>query len=89
MPRRAFEPQSLEIPPLERFKQLLEDGNEASTTMSFGRMLSTMLKDENIGKRIVPIIPDEARTFGLEPLFRQCGIYAPAGKNTSRSMPAS
>jgi pyruvate dehydrogenase E1 component len=80
LPRRRFEPRPLEIPPLERFKDLLDDSNDASTTMAFGRMLRTMLKDEEIGERIVPIIPDEARTFGLEPLFRQCGIYASRGQ---------
>ena len=51
-----------------------------STTMSFDRLLSILLKDDTLGERIVPIIPDEARTFGLEPLFRQCGIYAPEGQ---------
>jgi pyruvate dehydrogenase E1 component len=80
LPSRVFEQRPLEVPRRERFSHLLEDGNEASTTMSFGRMLGTMLKDDQIGKRIVPIIPDEARTFGLEPLFRQCGIYAPGGQ---------
>ena len=80
LPSRRFEPRPLDIPPLEQFQNLLKGGGDASTTMAFGRMLSTMLKDESIGKRIVPIIPDEARTFGLEPLFRQCGIYAPGGQ---------
>jgi pyruvate dehydrogenase E1 component len=80
LPSRRFEPRPLDIPPLERFQNLLKGGGEASTTMAFGKMLSTMLKDENIGARIVPIIPDEARTFGLEPLFRQCGIYVPGGQ---------
>jgi pyruvate dehydrogenase E1 component len=80
LPSRSFDARPLEIPPLEKFGPLLENGDEASTTMSFGRSLRTMLKDENIGERVVPIIPDEARTFGLEPLFRQCGIYAPGGQ---------
>ena len=80
LPSRSFETQPLDIPALDQFANLLEEADEASTTMSFGRMLGTMLKDERIGNRIVPIIPDEARTFGLEPLFRQCGIYAPGGQ---------
>ena len=51
-----------------------------ATTMAFGRILSDLLKDKKIGKRIVPIIPDEARTFGMEALFRQCGIYSSKGQ---------
>jgi pyruvate dehydrogenase E1 component len=80
LPRRAFQPRPLEVPALGRFDNLLKGGSEASTTMSFGRLLSTLLKDKKIGGRVVPSIPDEARTFGLEPLFRQCGIYAPGGQ---------
>ncbi len=53
---------------------------EVSTTMAFVKMLGKMLKDEQIGKYIVPIVPDEARTFGMDPLFRQVGIYAHAGQ---------
>ncbi|MBP7775892.1 MAG: pyruvate dehydrogenase (acetyl-transferring), homodimeric type [Acidobacteria bacterium] len=56
------------------------DGRSASTTMVFVRMLSKLLRDEAIGKLIVPIVPDEARTFGMESLFRQVGIYAHAGQ---------
>jgi len=56
------------------------DGREVSTTMVFVRILSKLLKDKNIGKLIVPIVPDEARTFGMEALFRQVGIYAHAGQ---------
>lgn len=80
LPNRSVQSRPLDIPPLDQFEYLLTSTEEASTTMSFGRMLGTMLKDEAIGERIVPIIPDEARTFGLEPLFRQCGIYAPGGQ---------
>ncbi|MBN2296017.1 MAG: pyruvate dehydrogenase (acetyl-transferring), homodimeric type, partial [Pirellulales bacterium] len=80
LPQRSFKPRSLEIPPLEDFRNLLKGGSEAATTMSLGRMLHKMLRDKNIGRRIVPIIPDEARTFGLEPLFRECGIYSPCGQ---------
>ena len=53
---------------------------EISTTMAFVRMLTTLLKDKNIGKNIVPIVPDEARTFGMEGLFRQIGIYSSVGQ---------
>ncbi len=53
---------------------------EASTTMVVGRIVSKLLKDKNVGKLIVPIIPDESRTFGMESLFSQCGIYAPTGQ---------
>ncbi|MBM3889406.1 MAG: pyruvate dehydrogenase (acetyl-transferring), homodimeric type, partial [Verrucomicrobia bacterium] len=53
---------------------------EASTTMAFVRMLSKMLRDKNLGPRIVPIVPDEARTFGMEALFRECGIYSNVGQ---------
>jgi pyruvate dehydrogenase E1 component len=51
-----------------------------STTMAFVRILTTLLKDKNIGKRVVPIVPDESRTFGMEGLFRQIGIYSPDGQ---------
>jgi pyruvate dehydrogenase E1 component len=78
--RRAAAP--LEIPPLETFKPLLEssEGREISTTMAFVRLLTTLLKDKQIGKQIVPIVPDEARTFGMEGLFRQVGIYSSVGQ---------
>jgi pyruvate dehydrogenase E1 component len=56
------------------------EGRKASTTMVFVRMLSKLLRDESIGKQVVPIVPDEARTFGMEALFRQVGIYAHAGQ---------
>jgi len=56
------------------------DGREASTTMVFVRLLSKLLRDPEIGKLIVPIIPDEARTFGMEALFRQVGIYSSVGQ---------
>src|SRR5262249_16453080 len=56
------------------------DGRRASTTMVFVRMLSKLLRDPDIGRLIVPIVPDEARTFGMEALFRQVGIYAHSGQ---------
>ena len=69
-------------PPLEYFKESLEGsgGREVSTTMAFVRMLTLLMKHPEIGKRVVPIIPDEARTFGMESLFRQFGIYASQGQ---------
>ncbi|HIP76169.1 MAG TPA: pyruvate dehydrogenase (acetyl-transferring), homodimeric type [Psychromonas hadalis] len=72
----------LEIPKLSLFKALLEgsNGREISTTMAFVRVLTALLKDKSIGKHIVPIIPDEARTFGMEGLFRQVGIYSREGQ---------
>src|ERR1700726_2753706 len=70
------------IPPLESFASLLEGTGEReiSTTMAFVRALTMLLKDKNIGRNIVPIVPDEARTFGMEGLFRQIGIYSSVGQ---------
>ena len=74
---------ALNIPKLETFAgQLKASGQrEISTTMAFVRILSTLVKDKAIGSKIVPIVPDEARTFGMEGLFRQMGIYSPVGQN--------
>ncbi|KGK22678.1 pyruvate dehydrogenase [Vibrio navarrensis] len=70
------------VPALEEFKPLLEEQKrEISSTMAYVRALNILLKDKNIGKNIVPIIADEARTFGMEGLFRQIGIYNPHGQN--------
>ncbi len=82
LPARLPLDERLEIPPLPSFGRLLDGtGNKpASTTMAFSQLLSNLLKDKQIGKRIVPIIPDEARTFGMEGLFRQCGIYSSKGQ---------
>ncbi len=82
VPYRQTDTPVLEAPPLESFKGLLASSKkrEISTTMAFVRLLSSIVKDKNIGKHIVPIIPDEARTFGMEGLFRQLGIYAPTGQ---------
>ncbi|GAA4436890.1 pyruvate dehydrogenase (acetyl-transferring), homodimeric type [Bremerella cremea] len=70
------------IPTLEAYKEFLggSKGKEMSTTMGFVRLLSKLCKDENIGKQIVPIVPDESRTFGMEGMFRQVGIYAHSGQ---------
>jgi len=72
----------LDTPPLDFFKEQLagSEGREVSTTMAFVRILTNLLKEKNVGKRVVPIIPDEARTFGMESLFRQVGIYASQGQ---------
>ncbi len=73
----------LEIPPLTTFKGQLENtgDREISTTMAFVRILTTLLRDKKIGKNVVPIVPDESRTFGMEGLFRSAGIYNPLGQN--------
>ncbi|MAD73638.1 MAG: pyruvate dehydrogenase (acetyl-transferring), homodimeric type [Rheinheimera sp.] len=71
----------LTLPELDAFDSLLtEQKREISTTMGYTRILNVLLKDEHIGKQIVPIIADEARTFGMEGLFRQIGIYNPGGQ---------
>ncbi|WP_028107719.1 pyruvate dehydrogenase (acetyl-transferring), homodimeric type [Ferrimonas futtsuensis] len=83
MPARSSKfTEELITPPLKAFDAVLKgsNGREISTTMAFVRVLTALLKDKQIGKRIVPIIPDEARTFGMEGLFRQVGIYAHEGQ---------
>lgn len=73
--------QPLQIPALSEFSALLEEQNkEISTTIAFVRALNVMLKDKSVGPRLVPILADEARTFGMEGLFRQIGIYSPNGQ---------
>jgi pyruvate dehydrogenase E1 component len=82
MPERKVPPSQIQAPPLENFADLM-GGSKAphpSTTMAFVRLLTTLMKNPQIGKRVVPIIPDEARTFGMESLFRQFGIYASGGQ---------
>src|SRR5580704_10741559 len=82
LPVRKPEAPALVVPPLEAFRPLLEGSGdrEISTTMAFVRILTILLKDKNIGRHIVPIVPDEARTFGMEGLFRQIGIYSAVGQ---------
>jgi len=82
LPRRVIDVPKLEIPPLDAFKAVTDGSGdrEISTTMAFVRILTALLKDKNIGKNIVPIVPDEARTFGMEGLFRQIGIYSAMGQ---------
>ena len=73
--------EKLAVPALDKFSALLgEQKREISTTMAYVRILNVLLKDKGIGKNIVPIIADEARTFGMEGLFRQVGIYNPHGQ---------
>ncbi|RUO62502.1 pyruvate dehydrogenase (acetyl-transferring), homodimeric type [Pseudidiomarina insulisalsae] len=80
--RRANTDVELEMPPLKAFESVLKGSGDRqiSTTMAFVRVLTALLKDKKIGKRVVPIIPDEARTFGMEGLFRQVGIYSSQGQ---------
>ncbi|MEO0616363.1 MAG: pyruvate dehydrogenase (acetyl-transferring), homodimeric type [Pseudomonadota bacterium] len=82
LPRRRVEAPKLEVPSLAVFKTQVQGSGEReqSTTMAFVRMLTTLVKDKKIGKYIVPIVPDEARTFGMEGMFRQIGIYSSKGQ---------
>ncbi len=82
LPARAQRAEALDAPPLELFKSQLEGTGEReiSTTMAFVRILAALLRDKKIGSRVVPIVPDESRTFGMEGLFRQVGIYSPVGQ---------
>ncbi len=82
LPRRVPSTERLTVPPLAAFSEFLRGSErfEVSTTMAFVRMLSMLLRNKEIGKRIVPIIPDEARTFGMDPLFREIGIYSSKGQ---------
>ncbi|MSP97260.1 MAG: pyruvate dehydrogenase (acetyl-transferring), homodimeric type [Betaproteobacteria bacterium] len=71
------------VPPLASFEQVLKatpEGREISTTMAFVRILTALVRDSAIGKHVVPIVPDEARTFGMEGMFRQLGIYSSVGQ---------
>jgi pyruvate dehydrogenase E1 component len=82
MPVRKQMAAPLEVPDLSLFDTLLKDSGdrEMSTTMAFVRMLTLLARDKKIGKNIVPIVPDEARTFGMEGMFRQLGIYSSVGQ---------
>ena len=82
LPKRNPEVPVLDVPGLSMFDAIMKSSGdrELSTTMAFVRMLSAMTRDKSIGKRIVPIVPDEARTFGMEGLFRQLGIYSSSGQ---------
>jgi pyruvate dehydrogenase E1 component len=80
--RRARASQTVTLPALNTWGQFAIDtaGKEMSTTMAFVRMLGSLLKDAQLGKRVVPVVADEARTFGMANLFRQVGIYSPLGQ---------
>jgi pyruvate dehydrogenase E1 component len=80
--RRQRIDEPLEVPSLEIFSSQLEDTGEReiSTTMAFVRILAALLRDEELGPRVVPIVPDESRTFGMEGMFRQLGIYSHVGQ---------
>ncbi|AMP92491.1 pyruvate dehydrogenase (acetyl-transferring), homodimeric type [Legionella pneumophila] len=82
LPHRSIEVEQLKIPHLEEFSSITKGlgDREISTTMAFVRILSVLLKNKDISSRIVPIVPDECRTFGMEGLFRQIGIYSPVGQ---------
>ncbi|MGB0866293.1 MAG: transketolase-like TK C-terminal-containing protein, partial [Granulosicoccaceae bacterium] len=82
LPQRNKFAAPLEVPALDAFKALLgaSGDREMSTTMAFVRILTTLTKDKKLGKNVVPIVPDEARTFGMEGMFRQLGIYSSVGQ---------
>ncbi|MBI3370355.1 MAG: pyruvate dehydrogenase (acetyl-transferring), homodimeric type [Betaproteobacteria bacterium] len=84
LPQRRSKADSVPaVPPLAAFEAVLKgsgEGREMSTTMAFVRVLTTLVRDKGIGRHIVPIVPDEARTFGMEGMFRQLGIYSSQGQ---------
>ncbi|MEH6492200.1 pyruvate dehydrogenase (acetyl-transferring), homodimeric type [Halopseudomonas sp.] len=82
MPQRRIESARVPVPPLDTLKAILDGSGdrEISTTMAFVRIISQLVKDKELGPRIVPIVPDEARTFGMEGMFRQLGIYSSVGQ---------
>jgi pyruvate dehydrogenase E1 component len=82
VPQRKRKGNALKTPPLSAFENMLTatGEREISTTMAFVRILSTLVRDKELGKYIVPIVPDEARTFGMEGMFRQLGIYSSVGQ---------
>ena len=87
-PARRPKAAPLEVPPLSAFETLLKasgEGRELSTTMAFVRILTTLVRDKKLGKFVVPIVPDESRTFGMEGMFRQLGIYSHVGQQIGRA----
>ena len=82
LPQRRSRSASLPVPAVEAFQTQLDGTGEreASTTMAFVRILTALTRDKQLGKHVVPIVPDEARTFGMEGMFRQIGIYASQGQ---------
>jgi pyruvate dehydrogenase E1 component len=83
LPKRRPQAEALPVPPLSAFEALLKgsaEGRGYSTTMAFVRLLNILVKDKQIGRRVVPIVPDESRTFGMEGMFRQLGIWNQLGQ---------
>jgi pyruvate dehydrogenase E1 component len=82
LPARRQKAEALAVPALSAFGGQLKasDGREISTTMAFVRILNTLLRDKNVGRHVVPIVPDESRTFGMEGMFRQFGIFSQLGQ---------
>lgn len=83
VPSRRAKSEALQLPDFSIYNTITtatKEGREISTTMAFVRALTALMKDPNIGKRIVPIVPDESRTFGMEGMFRQFGIWSPLGQ---------
>ncbi|MBT3039665.1 MAG: pyruvate dehydrogenase (acetyl-transferring), homodimeric type [Candidatus Thiodiazotropha sp. (ex Codakia orbicularis)] len=82
LPQRRSKVEPLQVPALDEFKTLLEGSGDRdqSTTMAFVRLLNMLVRNKTVGKQIVPIVPDEARTFGMEGMFRQLGIYSSVGQ---------
>jgi pyruvate dehydrogenase E1 component len=82
VPQRRRKAESLTVPGLSAFERFLKstDDREISTTMAFVQVLQTLIRDKNIGKRVVPIVPDESRTFGMEGMFRQLAIWNQLGQ---------
>ena len=82
LPQRRTQAESLTIPDIKIFDAILEGSGEReiSTTMAFVRVLNALVRDKTLGQRVVPIVPDEARTFGMEGMFRQLGIYSAVGQ---------
>ncbi len=82
LPARRRKAEELTVPPLATFERFLKstEDREISTTMAFVQILQTLIRDKNLGKRVVPIVPDESRTFGMEGMFRQLGIWNQLGQ---------
>jgi pyruvate dehydrogenase E1 component len=81
LPKRIVRPRPLPAPAPAAFEELFAGSERpASTTMAFSRLIRNLVRDKEIGRRVVPIIPDEARTFGMDPLFKEVGIYNPLGQ---------
>ena len=82
LPKRTFTPKPLPAPAASVFEEFYAGSDRpASTTMAYSRLVRNLVRDPQVGRRIVPIIPDEARTFGMDPLFKEVGIYNPLGQN--------